>query len=134
VKEREIARAVSELSGLGNTDHAADATRATLAVLGTRLAGGEPRHLAAQLPAGVAEALPAVGQGATFGVEEFYRRVAEAEGRGCTADGAREHARAVIAALRTGVSEGEFADLEAQLPNDFRTDLLSTAPVDERRG
>ena len=132
MKERDIALAVSELSGLDNTNHAADATRATLAVLGTRLAGGEPQHLAAQLPDGIAEALPPGGRGAEFGVEEFYRRVADEEGRGCTADSAREHARAVVAALRSGVSEGEFADLESRLPNDFRDDLLSTAPLDER--
>lgn len=134
MRERDIVRAVSKVSGLGDPGHAADATRATLAVLGTRLAGREPRNLAAQLPAGIAEALPAVGQGATFGVEEFYRRVAEEEGRGCTADGAREHARAVVAALRAGVSEGEFADLRSQLPDDFHADLLSTAPADERHG
>lgn len=133
MREREIVAAVSDISGLDDADHAAAATHATLAVLGERLAGGEPKDLAAQLPSGIAEALPRTGRGATFGVEEFYRRVADEEGRGCTPDGAREHARAVVAALKTGVTDGEFADVTAQLPNDYRADLLSTSPVDERR-
>jgi uncharacterized protein (DUF2267 family) len=133
MKEHEIVTAVERTSGLDDADHAASATRATLAVLGERLAGHEPRDLAAQLPPGIAEALPESGGGATFGVEEFYRRVADEEGRGCTPDGAREHARAVVAALRSGVSDGEFADLVAQLPNDYRADLFSTAPVDDHR-
>jgi uncharacterized protein (DUF2267 family) len=132
MKEHEIVTAVRRMSGADDSEHAEAATRATLAVLGERLAGGEPRDVTA-LPAALAEALPATGQGATFGVEEFYRRVADEEGRGCTPDGAREHARAVVAALRDNVSEGEFADLTAQLPNDYREDLLSTAPTTEHR-
>ena len=132
MREHEIVTAVRDLSGLSDTDHATAATHATLAVLGTRLAGGEPKDLAGQLPAGIAEALPTTGGGATFGVEEFYRRVADEEGRGCTPDGAREHARAVVAALKSGVPDDEFAALTAQLPEDYRTDLLSTAPADER--
>ncbi|MFC4857867.1 DUF2267 domain-containing protein [Actinophytocola glycyrrhizae] len=131
MKEQEIVTAVGKLSGLSDADHAAAATRATLAVLGERLAGNEPRNLAAQLPQGVAEALPETGHGATFGVEEFYRRIADEEGRGCTPDGAREHARSVVAALKNGVSDGEFADLVAQLPTDYRADVLSTAPADD---
>lgn len=132
MREHDIVTAVRDLSGLDDADHATAATHATLAVLGERLAGGEPKDLAAQLPTGIAEALPSTGRGATFGVEEFYRRVADEEGRGCTPDGAREHARAVVAALKSGVSDGEFADLAAQLPMDYRADLLSTAPSDER--
>jgi uncharacterized protein (DUF2267 family) len=133
MKEHEIVAAVRKTAGLTDTDEAASATRATLSVLGQRLAGNEPHDLAAQLPVGIAEALPATGGGETFGVEEFYRRVADAEGQGCTQDSAREHARAVIAALKSGVAEGEFTDLVAQLPGDYRQDLLSTAPVDNHR-
>ncbi|GAB1511447.1 DUF2267 domain-containing protein [Actinophytocola sp. KF-1] len=133
MREHEIVTAVRDLPGLADTDHATDATHATLAVLGERLAGDEPKNLAAELPEGIAEALPATGRGATFGVEEFYRRVAEEEGRGCTPDGAREHARAVVAALKAGLSDDEFAGLARQLPEDYRADLLTTAPLDERR-
>lgn len=91
-------------SGLTESDHAQAATRATLTVLGQRLAGAGPADLAAQLPKKIAEALPASGGGEAFGVEEFYRRVMESEGGDCTQDDAREHARAVIAALKSGVS------------------------------
>lgn len=133
MKHDEIVAAVRKTSGLEDTQHAEAATRATLSVLGTRLAGGEPGDLRSQLPDSIADALPETGRGETFGVEEFYRRVQEAEDRDCTQDGAREHARAVIAAIRGSVSEGEFADLTAQLPADYRDDLLSTAPVHEHR-
>lgn len=133
MKEHEIALAVRAIAGLDNAAHAVDATRATLSVLSTRLTGRGSANLPVRLPAGIAEALPEPGQGATFGVEEFYRRVAYEEGRGCTADGAREHARAVIAALRGHVSGGEYADFVTQLPDDYRTDLLSTACGNERR-
>ncbi|WP_116115388.1 DUF2267 domain-containing protein [Amycolatopsis ruanii] len=133
MKEHEIVAAVRRIAGLADAEHAAAATRATLTVLGQRLAGGEPGDLGGQLPAGIKEALPETGEGATFGVEEFYRRVMDAEGRGCTQDGAREHARAVVAALKAGVSQGEFDDLVQQLPADYRDDLLSTAPADEHR-
>ncbi|NIH83593.1 DUF2267 domain-containing protein [Amycolatopsis granulosa] len=133
MKEHEIIAAVRRTAGLADAGHAEAATRATLTVLGQRLAGGEPGDLAGQLPAGIREALPETGEGASFGVEEFYRRVMDAEGHGCTQDGAREHARAVIAALKAGVSQGEFDHLERQLPADYRQDLLSTAPVDQHR-
>ena len=133
MKEQEIVAAVREVSGLADPGHATDATHATLAVLGERLAGEATGDLAARLPAGIAEALPPTGAGEPFGVEDFYRRVAEVEGRGCTPDGAREHARAVVATLKAGVPEDEFADLTAQLPADYREDLLSTAPIDRHR-
>ncbi|MDQ0381811.1 DUF2267 domain-containing protein [Amycolatopsis thermophila] len=133
MKEHEIVAAVRRTAGLEDAEHAAAATRATLTVLGQRLAGGEPGDLAGQLPGGIREALPSTGEGARFGVEEFYRRVMDEEGRGCTQDGAREHARAVVAALKAGVSQGEFDDLVQQLPAEYRDDLLSTAPVTEHR-
>lgn len=132
MRENEIAKAVSDTAGLDSEEHAKAATRATLRVLGQRLAGEEPSDLAAQLPPALAEALPESGGGATFGVEEFYRRVAEEEGRGCTQDAAREHARAVVAALKAGVAGDEFADVEGQLPAEYK-DLVATGPVTEHR-
>lgn len=73
-------------------EHAERAARATVQVLGSRLAGGQTSNLASQLPTELAAALPADGPGERFGVEEFYRRVAEAEGGTCTEQQARQHA------------------------------------------
>jgi uncharacterized protein (DUF2267 family) len=126
MKEHEIVAAVRGTAGMDDAEHAEAATRATLTVLGERM--GDP---AAMLPSAIAEALPSSGLGTSFGVEEFYRRVAEEEGRGCTPDGAREHARSVVAALKNGVGANEFEDLTSQLPDDYREDLLSTAPKRE---
>ncbi|SFQ65369.1 Uncharacterized conserved protein, DUF2267 family [Amycolatopsis arida] len=133
MKEHDIVAKVREIAGLEDNDHAAAATRATLEVLAQRLAGREPHDLAAQLPPAIAEALPDTGSGEEFGLGEFYRRVAAAEGRDCTLDGAREHARAVVAVIRQTVTEGELDDLVAQLPQEYRHDLLATAPVHEQR-
>lgn len=133
MKEHEIVAAVRKTVGLTDPGHAESATHATLSVLGQRLAGGEPKDLAGQLPPAIAEALPTTGGAEPFGLEEFYRRVAEAEGRDCTQDSAREHARAVVATLKQGVSKGEFDDLVSQLPREYRDDLFSTAPVREHR-
>jgi uncharacterized protein (DUF2267 family) len=48
---------------------------------------------------------------------EFLVAVAEREG--VTPDQAREHARAVFAALREAVGPKEFSDMAAQLPDEY---------------
>lgn len=50
MKEHEIIAAVRETARTDSTEHTEDAVRATLAVLGERLAGGEPGDPASQLP------------------------------------------------------------------------------------
>ena len=141
MSEHEIALIARHVAGLDNAHHAVDATRATLRVLGIRLAQRqpgpqpathEPAGFPAGLPTGIAEAPPAPDQGATFGVEEFYRRVAYEEGRGCTIDDARAHARAVLAAMKASLTADDFAGLVTMLPNDYRTDLLSSVSENER--
>lgn len=126
MKEQEIIRSVQETTDLANQDEASRAVRATLRTLGTRLAGGEPRDLAAQLPPELAEAVPAEGPGERFGVDEFYERVAAEEG--CDPRKARQHARAVGSVLRTALTEGELDDLTSQLPDEYR-DLFAVGPV-----
>jgi uncharacterized protein (DUF2267 family) len=99
---------------------------ATVAVLGERLAGQEPAHLAAQLPPDPARQLPTTGSGESFDADEFVRRVGEKEGMGCTQDAVREHARAVLSlVLGRSVVGGERADVAAQLPQDLRA-LMGT--------
>ncbi len=128
MKEHEIISAVEQSAELDTPEHAERAVLATLGVLGSRLAGGETSDLAAQLPPGLAEVLPASGPGERFGLDEFYQRVAATEGRGCTVEQARQHARAVLAAVKAGVTPNEFEHLIDQLPDEY-ADLLGTEPV-----
>lgn len=128
MQEHEIVSAVQQSTGIADHEHAERAVRAVLAVLGSRLYGGETSDVASQLPSGLAEVLPESGPGERFGITEFYQRVAEQEGTGCTPEQARQHARAVGAALRVALSPTEFDDLTAQLPDEYR-DLFGTEPV-----
>ncbi len=128
MQESQIVRAVQDTGRISTPDDAERAIRATLRVLGQRLAGGETKDLAAQLPASLAEELPAEGAGERFGVDEFYRRVAEEEPGDCTVDEARRHARAVLAALKNSLTGGEFNQIANQLPGEY-DDLLGTGPV-----
>lgn len=124
MKEHEIVAEVQKSTDIDSHEHAEQAVRAVLSVLGERLAGGEPKDLAAQLPPALAEAIPTQGQGDQFGLDEFYSRVAEREGRGCTPDAAREHTRATIAALKLAVTPGEFEEVADQLPKEY-SELLT---------
>lgn len=128
MKEHELISAVKDTAGTGDQEHTAQAVRATLSVLAERLAGEEPQNLASQLPPALAEVMPSTGKGERFGLDEFYRRVADREGRGCDEMEARRHARATVAALKAAVSPGELEDLASQLPPEF-DDLLGTGPV-----
>ncbi|MBX6391065.1 MAG: DUF2267 domain-containing protein [Frankia sp.] len=128
MKQDELVAAIRATGRIGSVAQAEAAVRATLAVLGQRIAGGETKDLASQLPPAFAEALPRSGGGERFGVDEFYRRVAELEGDFCSPQLARRHARAVMAALRASVTPTEFEDVAGQLPADY-DDLLSREPV-----
>lgn len=128
MQESQLVSAVRQSTTLPDNDSARTAVRATLAVLGQRVAGGESRDLAAQLPDPLAEVLPGTGGGERFGVDEFYGRVARLEGDRCTAVQARQHARAVASALRAAITAGELADVRAQLPAEY-DDLFGTGPV-----
>lgn len=97
-----------------------DAKRATLAVLETlahRLAGGEPKDLASQLPEELAGALQIEEGNDPFGLDVFYEQVAEREG--VARNQAEAHARAVISVLMEAVSQGEIGDVRAQLPGEY---------------
>ncbi len=126
--QAQLVSAVKDTARIPTHDAAEQAVHATLKVFGERLAGGETKDLASQLPPAFAQDLPAEGPGERFGVEEFYRRVANYEPGECTPQEARRHARAVAAALKASLSGGEFGHIAAQLPSDF-DDLLGTGPV-----
>lgn len=123
MKTYEIVAAVRESAGIDTTEHAEQAVKATLQVLGRRLST-EAQDLAAQLPTELADQLGQSGEVERFGLQEFYQRVAEAEGQGCSADHARQHARAVTAALREAVGP-EYRHILDQLPEGWE-DLLHT--------
>ncbi len=105
---------------LGSREEAERATRATLETLGERLAGGEPKDLAAQLPPEIGvyllQTLAGTGQG--FSLDEFFQRVSERESLPLTE--ATYHARVIIALLSEIVTVGEIDNVKAQLPADFR--------------
>jgi uncharacterized protein (DUF2267 family) len=128
MKEQDLVAAVRETAGTDTVEHTEQAVRATLAVLGERLAGGEPGDLASQLPPALAGVIPSEGRGERFGLQEFYRRVADREGHGCSERDARRHARATMAAVKAAITPGEFEHLVGQLPDEY-AELLGTEPV-----
>lgn len=131
MQEQEFVSAVRQSLDLPDNESAGSAVRATLAVLGRRLAGGEGKDLASQLPGSLAAQIPEDAPGERFDVTTFYQRVAEAEraeGREVTDAQARQHARAVAKGLETALSDGEWNNVTSQLPADF-ADFLGTEPV-----
>ena len=126
--QAQMVSAVQETARIPTHDEAEKAVRATLRVLGQRLAGGETSDLASQLPQAFASELPPEGPGERFGLEEFYRRVAEEEPGEQSPEAARRHARAVLAALKNSLTGREFDHIASQLPAEY-SDLLQTGPV-----
>ena len=126
MQQQEFVKAVRESTGLPDNASAERAVRSTLTVLGQRLTGGETKDLAAQLPDGLADALPDEGAGESFDVQTFYRRVAEEEG--VTEAQARQHARSIAKGLETALSDGAWQHMTSQLPADY-ADLLGTDTV-----
>ena len=110
---------VQHRARLSSRGEAERATRATLETLAERLAGGEAKDLAAQLPPVIGHHLRSQqsAQGERFSLEEFFRRVSLREG--IDPPKAVFHARAVIEVLREAVSPGELDDVRAQLPAEF---------------
>ncbi|MEX2541140.1 MAG: DUF2267 domain-containing protein [Trueperaceae bacterium] len=114
---------IGQVQNRGHLSTRADAeraTRATLETLAERLAGGEAGHLASQLPREIGEHLRRADESEVerLDLDGFYQRVSEREGRELPE--AVHHAKAVIGVVREAVSAGEFADVETQLPEEFR--------------
>jgi uncharacterized protein (DUF2267 family) len=94
------------------------ATRATLETLAERLAAGEARDLAAELPDELAPWLATDTPAQPFDVSDFIRRVAAREGSE-DLSAAQQHASAVFEALGRMVSRAEIDDMVAELPKDY---------------
>ncbi|HEX5542216.1 MAG TPA: DUF2267 domain-containing protein [Micromonospora sp.] len=115
------------------SQQAEECVRLTLEALADRLTAGEALDLAAQLPKPMQAALRSRTESSQrFGAEEFIRRVAACTG--ADERRAKQIVRSVFGTLREAVSSGEFDDIMAQLPRDFRglVDLART-PVDVTR-
>lgn len=105
------------------------ATDAVLEALADRISGGEvddlkralPRELHAPLERGKAQSS---GAARRMSLDDFVRGIAEREG--VTPAEARVDARAVFAMLREALPDKEFADVAAQLPDDYRSLLART--------
>jgi uncharacterized protein (DUF2267 family) len=119
MKHDEFIGQVQHRARLSSRGEAERATRVTLETLAERLAGGEAKDLAAQLPRELGEHLRGgwSGIGERFSLDEFFRRVSVREG--VELPEAVFHARAVLAVLSEAVSQGEMNDVRAQLPAEF---------------
>ena len=95
------------------------ATKATLQTLCERLAGGEAKDLASQLPPLLADyALSGeAGSGECFGLNEFFQRVSDREKADLPQ--AIFDSRAVISVLQEAVTKGEINDIRSQLPPEY---------------
>jgi uncharacterized protein (DUF2267 family) len=100
-----------------SAEEARAAACATLDVLSKRITAGEAEDIAFRLPPELRECIDPAGPPERFHVDEFLRRVAERVGAG--EDAAERDARGVFSALWSAVGPDEFADMRAQLPNDF---------------
>jgi uncharacterized protein (DUF2267 family) len=119
MKYDEFISQVQQRTYLATREQAERATRAALETLGERLAGGETKDLASQLPHELARYLRE-GQEripGSFTLEEFFWLVSEREGVNLSQ--AIEHARVVTALLSEVVTMGEIENVRSQLPKDF---------------
>lgn len=111
---------VQHRARLASRGEAERVTRAVLETLAERLAGGEAKDLAAQLPMIIKDYIleyPHAGEGRHMSLKEFYERVAE-----------RLHApmpeaafwtRAVMSVVQEAVSAGEMDDVKHQLGPEY---------------
>jgi uncharacterized protein (DUF2267 family) len=118
---------VAQQTGL-DADGARRATDAVLETLAERISGGEVEDLTAELAPELHEPLrrgndESNGAARRMTLEEFAERIAHRER--VTEDQAREHAQAVLAALREAITDKEYSDVRTQLPDDYRV-LLPT--------
>jgi uncharacterized protein (DUF2267 family) len=118
VNQKEFLESVT-VRGRLSPQQAERLTEATLTVLADRISAGEAEDLAAQLPKGVRDWLVSKEEPAQkFDLEEFIRRVSERAA--VDLDAATRGAWAVLSTIRRAVTTGEFEDMLAQLPKEFR--------------
>ncbi|MDP9022362.1 MAG: DUF2267 domain-containing protein [Actinomycetota bacterium] len=120
MKHDEFIGYVQARARLDSRGAAEQATRATLETLATRLGGGLPSNIAAQLPPELGLHLErSEDETDRFGITEFYERVAQAESAGTDLPQGAFHARAVVSVLRDAVTQGTVDNLRDALPAEF---------------
>ena len=108
---------VQHKARMASSGEAVRPIRATLTTLGERLYGGEPDHLAAQLPREIGAYLTAAETSRAYDLQDFLERIAEREE--VDYPEAVHHARAVIATVNEAASAGVIEDVLSQLPDEF---------------
>jgi len=110
---------VQHRARVASRGEAVAAIRATLETLSERLAGGEAKDLASQLPAEIGMYLRNEWKSecTKLSLPEFYQRVSIRENMDPRK--AIHHARSVMAVVQEAVSRGEIDDVRAQLPAEF---------------
>ena len=120
MKYDEFIKEVQNRGHMESREEAENATKATLETLAERLVGGEPKDLASQLPAEIAEYLGYEGEQDPnpFSLDEFFERVNEKDP---SVDKPRAvyYARVVIAVLQDAVTQGEIDHIRSQLPREY---------------
>src|SRR3954447_6676799 len=121
---------VEQVGGM-TREQAERAIEATLRTLAERITGGEAEDIARFLPEELRSFIfPTREEAERFGLDEFYRRVADRAG--VDRRTAAGHARAVIVALARTGAPGGLRDMVAQLPKEYEP-LLQAAGVGRRR-
>lgn len=111
---------VQHRARLASRGEAERVTRAVLETLAERLAGGEAKDLAAQLPMIVKDYIleyPHAGAGQHMKLRDFYNRIAER--LHAPMPEAAFWARAVMSVVQEAVSAGEMEDVRHQLGEEF---------------
>jgi uncharacterized protein (DUF2267 family) len=108
---------VQERARLASSGEAERAIHATLNILRRQLLDDQAEHLAAQLPLEIATYLREDATSSSFGLYEFFRRVARLEG--VILQDAVHHARAVISVLQEAVAPDAMQRVREQLPDDW---------------
>lgn len=119
MKYDEFLARVRDRGEYADQDEAAKVTEQVLSVLAGRISPGEVDDLASQLPGPLGEVLTNAKQqrAESYGIEEFYRRVAERTG--ARPRTALWDASAVLTTVADTISGGELNQVISQLPSGY---------------
>jgi uncharacterized protein (DUF2267 family) len=129
MKYEEFIKHVEAFGQFDSRDEAETAVKVTLETLKERIVGNEASQLAAQLPEEIAKHLRGREgeRGDHFKIEEFYQRICNKAN--IQPEQAANYARSVFAVLSTAVTPGEFADVKANLSEDYGELFAASANV-----